>query len=103
MGSVVDFGEVDGRGFGFRRGELVRLVMIFPILIAEFKLGASFYPQGFFSPIELLDLACAVKALIVTAFIEGDFFLLFPLKQGVVTIGAVVLGLSLGSLMRLEE
>ncbi len=80
MGSFVDSGEIDSGLFGAGRGEFVRLVMILPILIPEFKLGASFGPQRFFSLIELFDLACPVKALIVTALIEGNLFLLFPLE-----------------------
>jgi len=103
MGSLVDSGKIDRGLFGSRMGELVRLVTILPILIPEFKLGASLYPKGLFALIELLDLACPVKALIVTALIEGQLFLLFPLEQGVVTIGAVVLGLLLESPLGLEE
>ena len=99
----MDSGEIDRGLFGSRMGELLRLVMILPILIPEFKLGAPVYPKRFFPLIELLDLACPVKALIVTALIEGNFFLLFPLEQRVVTIGAVVLGLLLESPLRLKE
>ena len=69
------------------------LVMILPILIGEFKLGASFRYKRLLPLIKLSHLSCPVRTMIIAALVEGDFFSLFPGKQGMVTVRAVVLGL----------
>ena len=80
-------------------------VMVFSILVAEFKLGASFRYKGLLSLIKLPHLSCPVRTMIIAALVEGDFFSLFPGKQGMVTVRAVVLGLFslLESLIRLKK
>ena len=49
----MDSGQVDGGLMRAGMGKLVGLVMIFPVLIAELELGASFRPKGLFLLIEL--------------------------------------------------
>jgi hypothetical protein len=80
IGCVVNSGQVDGRLLRAGMGKLVGLVMIFPILIAELELGASFRPKGFFLFIELCDVACSMKTPIIAALIDGNLFSKFPGK-----------------------
>jgi hypothetical protein len=55
-----------------------RGVMIFPILVAELKLGASFFRKGLFRIIECVHLPYPVETAVVATFVDGDFFSLFP-------------------------
>jgi hypothetical protein len=80
IGCVVDSGQVDGRMLGPGMGKLAGLVMIFPILIADFELGASFGPKGLFLLIELCDLACSMSTPIIATLVDGNLFSLFPDK-----------------------
>ena len=54
IGSVVDGPQIDGRLFGFGEGKLVGLVVIFPVLVGELKLRASFFGQCFFPLVEFI-------------------------------------------------
>jgi hypothetical protein len=76
----VDFGQVDGGLMRAGMGKLVRLVMIFPILIAELELGASFAPKGLFLFIELCDVACSMRTPIIAALVDGNLSSVFPSK-----------------------
>ena len=89
----MDSGQIDDGLFRSGMGQLMGLVMILPILIAEFKLGVSFCYKRFFPLIKLRHLSCPVRTMIIAALVEGDLFPLFPGKQGMVTVRAVVLGL----------
>jgi hypothetical protein len=80
IGCVVDSPQVDGRLLRASMGKLVGLVMIFPILIAELELGASFRPKGLFLLIELCDVACSMRTAIITALVDGNLFSEFPGK-----------------------
>ena len=91
----MDFGQIDGGLIGSGMGQFMRLVMIFPVLIGEFKLGAAFLGQCHFPLIKLSHPSCPVGAMIVAALVDGHFFSLFPGEEGVVAVGAVVLGLAL--------
>ena len=71
------------------------LVMVLSVLVRELKLRASFLGQGFFSLVEFIDLPYPMGTGIVTALVEGHFFFLFPGEEGVVAVGAVVLGFGL--------
>jgi hypothetical protein len=60
--------------------QLMGLVMVFPVLIGELKLGAAFFGQCLFLFIELSYPPCPVRAMIVAALVDRHFFLLFPSK-----------------------
>ena len=68
------------------------LVVILSVLVRELKLGASFLGQDLFPLVEFIDFPYSVGAGIVTALVDGHFFSLFPGKEGVLAVGAVVLG-----------
>ncbi len=68
------------------------IVMILPVVIAEFKLGAEFITDKAFSRVELVHGLNAMLAVIITAFIDGDLFTVFPFKEGMMAVGAVVFG-----------
>jgi len=95
IGCVVDGPQIDGRLFGLWEGNLVGLVMVLPVLVGELKLRASFLGQGLFPLVEFIDLPDPMGTDIVTALVDGQFFSLFPGKEGVLAIGAVVLCLTL--------
>lgn len=80
IGCVVDSGQVDGGLMGAGMGKLVGLVMIFPVLIAELELGASFVSKSLFFFIEFCDVACSMKTPIIAAFIDSNLFSEFPGK-----------------------
>ena len=65
-------------------------VMIFPILVAEFKLRTPFLHQSLFCIVQFTHLPYPVEAMIVAALIDGDLFPLFPGKQCTVAVGAVI-------------
>ena len=89
----MDSGQIDGWLLRFGMGKLMGLVMILPILVAEFNLGASFRYKRLLPLIKLFHLSCPVRAMIIAALVDGEFFPLFPGKEGMVTVRAVVLGL----------
>ncbi len=66
--------------------------MVLPVLIAKLKLGAVFLLKRTFSGIKLVESLDAVWTIVVTAFIDGDFFALFPFKQGAIAIRAEIFG-----------
>ena len=70
--------------------KLLGLVMILPVLIAEFELRASFLLQGPFIGIEFREGLDAVLATVVAALIKGDFIAGLPSKECVVAVGAKV-------------
>ena len=71
------------------------LVVIPPVLVGELKLRASFLGQCLFPLVEFIDLPYPMGTGIVTAFVDGHFFSLFPGEEGVLAVGAVVLCFSL--------
>jgi hypothetical protein len=79
--------------------------MILPILIGELKLRASFRYKGLLLFIKLSDPSCPMRTMIIAALVKGDFFPLFPGKESMVTVRAVVLGLFslLESLVHLKK
>ena len=104
IGSVVDGPQIDGRLLGLREGKLMGLVVILPVLVGEFKLRASFFGQCLFPLIEFIDLPYPMGTGIVTAFVDGHFFSLFPGEEGVLAVGAEVLCLTLAeSFLLLKE
>lgn len=66
-------------------------VMVFSILVAEFKLGAPFLHQSLFCVIQFTHFPYPVVAMIIAALVDGDLFPLFPGKQRMVAVGAVIL------------
>jgi len=101
----VDSGQIDVGLFRLGMGQLMGLVMILPILVAEFKLGASFRYKRLLPVVKLPHLSCTVRTMIIAALVEGDLFPLFPIEQGMVTVRAVVFGFSflLESLIGLKK
>jgi len=95
MRSVVDGPQIDDRLLGFREGKLVGLVMVLPVLVGELKLRTSFFGQCLFPFVEFIEVPYSMGTGIVTALIDGRFFSLFPGEEGVLAVGAVVLGLVL--------
>jgi hypothetical protein len=81
------------------------MVMILPVVVAEFKLRAEFFTDKTFSRIKFLKSLDAMVAVIITAFIDGDFFTVFPLKEGMMTVWAIVFGfiISTESFFELKE
>jgi len=67
-------------------------VMIFPILVTELKLGTSFLHQDLFCIIKFIYPPYPVETMIIAALVDSDLFPLFPGKQCMVTVRAVVLG-----------
>jgi hypothetical protein len=103
IGRVVDFDEIHT---GSPRGGMDQFswsVMIFPILVAELKLGTSFFRKGIFCIIECIHLPYPVETMVIAALVEGNLFSLFPGKQCMVAVGAVILRFSLVSPVQLEE
>lgn len=89
----MDFREIDSGFIRLGMKEFIRLVMIFPVLIAEFKLGGSCFPDGEFRGVKLIKSLDAMMAVIVAAFIDSDLSADLPLKKSVVAIRAEVFGL----------
>ena len=55
-----------------------RSVMVFPILVGEFKLGASFFREVLFCIREFIYIPYAVETVVIAALVDGDLFSLFP-------------------------
>lgn len=68
--------------------KFIGMVMILPVLVAEFKLRAEFITDNTLSRVKLVHGLNAMLAVIITAFIEGDFFTVFPLKEGMMAVWA---------------
>jgi len=95
IGSVVDSPEIDGRLFRFGKINLMRLVVVLPVLVRELELRTPLLGQGLFPLVELINLPYPMGAGVVTALIDGHFFPLLPGEEGALAIGAVVLCLAL--------
>lgn len=93
--SVVDGPQIDDRLYRLREGKLVGLVVILPVLVGELKLRASFLGQCLFWFVEFIDVAYPMGAVVIAALVDGHFFSLFPGEEGVLAVGAVILGFSL--------
>ena len=72
--------------------EFTGFEMVLPVLLAEFKLRAKFFLDKAFSRIKLIESLNAMGAVIVTAFINSNFFTFFPLKERMMAIRAEVFG-----------
>jgi hypothetical protein len=90
---VVDSGQIHGGRCGSGMGELMGLVMILPVLVREFKLRASLGSKLLLPLIKLFHPSCSMRTKIIAALVEGDLFSVFPGKQGMMTVRAVVPGL----------
>lgn len=64
--------------------------MIVAVLIVYFELGKAFFSEFFLIGVEGAQLLLSVRALLVVAFVNGDFFAFFPGKKGFGTIGTEV-------------
>ena len=70
--------------------KFIGMVMILPVLVAELKLGAEFITDKTLSRVKLVHGLNAMLAVIITAFIEGDLFTVFPLKEGIMAVWAII-------------
>lgn len=68
------------------------IVMILSVLVAEFELRAEFITDKTLRRIEFVNGLNAMPAVIIAAFIDGDLFTAFPLKEGMMAIWAIVFG-----------
>jgi len=93
--SVVDGPQIDGRLLGFWEGKLMRLIVVLPVLVGQLKLRTPFLGQCFFPLIQFIHVPYPMGTGIVAALVDGHFFSLFPGKEGVLAVGAVVLCLTL--------
>lgn len=104
IGSVVDGPQINGRVFRLREGKLVGLVVVLSVLVGELKLRTSFLGQSLFPLVEFIDVPYPMDTGIVGALVDGHFFSLFPGEEGVLAVGAVVLGFPLAeSFLLLKE
>jgi hypothetical protein len=105
VGALVDGPQIDGWLLGFGKGKFVGLVMVLPVLVTQFKLRAPFLEERLFPLVQLSHLLYAVGTGIVTAFVDGHLFPLFPGKEGMLAVGTIIGGLSALAepLFQLEE
>jgi hypothetical protein len=68
------------------------IVMILPVLVAELKLRAEFITDKTLCRVKLVHGLNAMLAVIITAFIDGDFSTVFPLKEGMMAVWAIIFG-----------
>lgn len=86
----MDFGKIDDRYFGGGMYKFLRLIMILPILVAEFELRASLLLQHSFRRIEFAESLNTMLTVIVTTLIDRDLFSIFPAEEGIIAVGAEV-------------
>jgi hypothetical protein len=89
---IMDIREIDIRFVGSRVKEVAGFEMILSVLIAELKLRTELFPHKAFSRIKLIEGLNAMRAVIITAFIDSNLFTMFPLKEGAVAIRAEIFG-----------
>lgn len=89
---IMDIREIDIRFVGSRVKEVAGFEMILSVLIAELKLRTELFPYKAFSRIKLIEGLNAMRAVIITAFIDSNLFTMFPLKEGAVAIRAEIFG-----------
>jgi hypothetical protein len=78
IGRVVDFDEIHTGSLRGGMDQFSWSVMIFPILVAELKLGTSFFCKGLFCIIEFIHLPYPVETMVIAALVDGNLFSLFP-------------------------
>jgi hypothetical protein len=88
----MDFREVDVGFIRLRVEQLVGFVMVLSVLVIKFKLRGARFLNETFSGVKFIESLNAVRAIIITAFIDGDLFAIFPPKEGMVAIRAKELG-----------
>jgi hypothetical protein len=89
---IIDFRE---SYFRVGRGGMLKfsgIVMILPVVVAEFKLRAEFITDKTFGRVELVESLGAMPAVIIAALIDGDLCTVFPFKEGMMAVWAVVFG-----------
>jgi hypothetical protein len=72
--------------------QFVGFVMVLSVLIIKFKLRGARFLNETFSGVEFIESLGTIRAMIITAFINGELFRLFPPKEGLVAIRAEELG-----------
>jgi len=104
MRSVVDGPQIDDRLYGLRECKLVGLVVILPVLVGQLKLRTPFLGQCLFPLVQFIQVPYSMGTGVVAALVDGHFFSLFPGEEGVLAVGAVVLGFTLAeSFLLLKE
>jgi hypothetical protein len=68
--------------------EFLRFEVILPVLVVELELGTSLLLQFLLGGIQLCEGLQAVRAVVIGAFMDGDFLLDFPAKQSQTTMRA---------------
>lgn len=69
--------------------------MILSVLVGQLKLRSPFWGQRLFPFVQFIHVSDSMGTGIVAALVDGHFFSLFPGEEGVLAVGAVVLGLCL--------
>ena len=78
----MDFGEIDLGEIRLGMIKLVGFIMILPVLVTEFELRAAFFLKQAFSGIKFIKRLCAMRTIVIRAFIDRDIFLRsFHLKR----------------------
>lgn len=90
IGGVIDFCKIYFRLSWRGVYKLMRLKVILSVLIAEFKLWAAGFSKETFSWVKLTEILDTMRAVIITTLIDGNLFAVFPGKEGLMAIGAVV-------------
>ena len=80
------------------------LVVILPVLVGQLKLRTPFLGQCLFPLVQFIHVPYSMGTGVVAALVDGHFFSLFPGEEGVLAVGAVVLGFTLAeSFLLLKE
>ncbi len=72
--------------------KFIGFVMILPVLVAELKLRAEFFADKALSRVKFLKSLDAMGAVIIAALIDGGLLTVFPFKEGIMAVGAIVFG-----------
>lgn len=70
--------------------EFLGFVMIFPVLIAEFKLGTAFFLECSFRRTEFGKRLDTMLTVIVATLIDCDLFPVFPTEKSIPAVRAEV-------------
>lgn len=87
---VVDSCKIDRWSLRCGMDKFLGFIVIFPVLIAEFKLGTAFFLQRSFRLVEFGKRLDAMLTVIVATLIDRDLFPVFPTEKGIPAVGAEV-------------
>lgn len=92
MIGVVYFGEIHSCLSWFGVFNLFRCEVILSVLVIEFEVGGAELLHHSFGRVEFFEVLTPARTIWITALINGDVILLFPVVEGVVAIGAKKIG-----------